>query len=132
MQSNNWESLDEFTRAYAECALWSSTDGDKPLDEDYGIEDIAPECLAQMIKDCADFREANKYLSNSDRPIEGEFWTDSQAGHDFWLSRNGHGCGFYDRFSTGPMAELGDQLQEAARVYGSVDLYVGDDGLIYS
>lgn len=52
----------------------------------------------------------------------------AQVGHDFWLSRNGHGAGFFDRGLGG----LGDRLQKAARVYGTCDTYVGDDGWIYA
>ena len=47
------------------------------------------------------------------------------AGHDFWLSRNGHGAGFFD----GDWPENGDKLQAAAEKYGQVDLQV-DDGVI--
>lgn len=53
--------------------------------------------------------------------------TPDRAGHDFWLTRNGHGAGFWDR----GMGKLGDRLADAARAYGSVDLYVGDDKKIY-
>jgi hypothetical protein len=116
--------LDTFTRAYLEAALWSSTDESTPsggylLDKNYGIEDFAPETLAKMIKDSADFQE--KYWD----------WISSnltRAGHDFWLSRNGHGAGFFD----GDWPEHGDELQEAAEKYGNFDLYVGDDDQIHA
>lgn len=51
-----------------------------------------------------------------------------RAGHDFWLTRCGHGAGFWDR----GLGDIGCKLTEAASVYGSVDLYIGDDGLIYA
>ncbi|MFX7784369.1 hypothetical protein ABTJ92_19280, partial [Acinetobacter baumannii] len=50
------------------------------------------------------------------------------AGHDFWLNRNGHGSGFWDGDWPG---EMGDRLDEASKKYGTVDLIVGEDGLIY-
>jgi hypothetical protein len=51
--------LDEFTRAYIECALWSSTDDDgEPLDALYSADDLSPECLDTMAADCADFQNS--------------------------------------------------------------------------
>ena len=86
--------IDEFTRAYLDAALWLSTDdtnpdrGGEPLDDNYGHEDIEPTTLAEMIDDCRKFQERqSKNLVNVD---------DACAGHDFWLTRNGHGAGFWD------------------------------------
>lgn len=116
--------LDSFTRSYLETALWSSTDnsddqGGEPLDKNYTIEDLASEALAEAIKDCAAFQKANF-----------ELYSDSEtAGHDFWLTRNGHGCGFWDGDYPEPQAS---KLTEASKAYGEVNLYVGDDGIIYS
>lgn len=116
---------DTFTQAYIECALWSSTDnsrddGGDPLDDNYGPEDIAPETMREMEADCADFQKANADdLSEMDS---------SQAGHDFWLTRNGHGAGFWDR----GLSKLGDRLSDASKVYGGVSLYIGDDGQVHS
>ena len=49
------------------------------------------------------------------------------AGHDFWFTGCGHGCGFWD----GDWPEAGNRLTEACKKYPEVGLYVGDDGLIY-
>jgi hypothetical protein len=114
--------LDAFTRSYIETALWSSTDnandqGGEPLDKNYNADDISPETMAQMIADALKFQKRNAellYDSNLD---------DERAGHYFWLSRNGHGSGFFD--------EGLDKLQDAARAYGAFDLYIGDDGQIW-
>jgi len=115
--------LDAFTKAYIECALWSSQDcDDVALSEGHGFSDIALDTNRQAIKDCAAFQTDNAELL----ALAGD---DSQNGHDFWLSRNGHGAGFFDR---GYVDNVGRKLQEAARIYGTVDLYVGDDGKIYS
>jgi hypothetical protein len=112
--------MDAFTKAYLECALWSSTDDDgDPLDRTYRLDDFAPETLRQAIEDCTAFQADNA----SD--LEGVDIV--QAGRDFWLTRNGHGCGFWDR----GLGEVGLRLTDAAHVYGSVDLYVGDDHLIW-
>jgi hypothetical protein len=42
---------------------------------------------------------------------------EARAGHDFWLTRRGHGTGFWDR----GLGKLGDRLSEAAKVYGDDD-----------
>jgi len=113
--------LDTFTRAYLECAIWASTniETEEPLDETHGVDDIALEALQSAIDDCADFRAANADdLAGLD---------EEQCGHDFWLTRNRHGAGFWDR----GLGKVGDRLSEAARVYGSLDLMVGDDGKLY-
>lgn len=113
--------LDDFTRAYIECALWSSTDDDsEPLDSNYSIEDIAPDSLQKMIADCQAFQKQNAGLL---LPFDA-----TSTGYDFWLTRNGHGCGFWDGDYP---EEYGDPLTEACKEIGECDLYVGDDGQIY-
>jgi hypothetical protein len=53
-----------------------------------------------------------------------------QAAHDMWLTRNGHGTGFWDRPEVWGV-DGADTLTRCARSMGSVDVSVGDDGLIY-
>lgn len=122
--------VDVFTRAYLECALWSSTDnaddtGGSPLDESFGVEDIAAETLLEAKRDCEDFQEAQRDLL--DQAYEQYGYSEASAGHDFWLTRNGHGAGFWDR----GLGEVGEQLTQASHAYGSVELYVGDDGKVH-
>ena len=50
------------------------------------------------------------------------------AGHDFFLTRCGHGCGYWDGDWPKGIAEGLDKL---AKGFGAYDLYVGDDGPIY-
>lgn len=127
-------SLDDFTKQYIETALWSSTDnlspnGGEPLDKKYTIDDIESSTLQKMIKDCTDFQtKYSKYFETID--ID-----DSGAGHKFWLSRNGHGTGFFDidDYSNEEKKKVGDYLQKASKQYGEYNLYLGDgkyDGLI--
>lgn len=116
--------MTKFLAAYIACALWSSNDestpsGGEPLDENYSSDDLAPETLSAMAADCEKFQAENEEaLANA-----GD---DGQNGHDFWLTRNRHGAGFWDR----GYGEIGEKLSEAARAYGECNLYVGDDGLI--
>lgn len=113
--------LNAFEESYIECALWSSIDDDgAPLDAKYSIEDLADETLKQFKKDCRQFRiKAESFLVDLD---------DSQCGHDFWLTRNGHGTGFWDR----EYSKLtGDMLTKMSHLFGECNLYVGDDGKLY-
>lgn len=117
-------SLEAFSHAYIEAALWSSTDdnGD-PLDT--GKYELAPETLKRMQVDAAHF-----YASHADRFDNCvSSLSDSFAGHDFWLTRNGHGAGFWDGDWPEPNATI---LTAASHAYGECNLYVGDDGLIYA
>ena len=126
--------IDPFTRAYIEAALWSSTDnaddsGGEPLDANYTAEDIAPETLAQMIKDCKAFQAAHADLFTGCKRSSPEYTNEERSGHDFWLTRERHGAGFWDGDWPEPAATV---LTDAAHAYGGFDLYVGDDGLIYN
>lgn len=118
--------LNAFSRSYAETALWSSTDyseegRDEPLDENYDVSDIAPATLRQMVKDCNAFRRSNR------RDLRESGLSNEQAGHDFWLTRNRHGAGFWDEGS----GSVFKRLTDAAHAYGSYDLYVGSDGKVH-
>lgn len=127
--------LEQFVQGYMVAALWSSTGPDdgphacENLDDIFSADDIAPECAKAMRETCADFAKANHAdLLEYCARMRSEQWTgEERAGHDFWLTRNGHGAGFWDR----GLGELGDRLTAAAEVYGDVYLYPGDDGLIY-
>lgn len=49
--------LDKFTQAYLEAALWSYTDeSDEPFDSNFDITDLAPEAIGQALEDCAAFQ----------------------------------------------------------------------------
>jgi hypothetical protein len=123
--------LDEFTRGYIECALWSSMDestpsGGYPLDDNYDIDDIAPETLSAMIDDCREFQRDFAQTLATAYTMRG--YTSGSAGHDFWLTRNRHGAGFWDR----GLDRAGEMLSCFARQRGGIDLYVGDDKRVYA
>ena len=126
--------MDQFTLAYIEAALWSSTDdNDEPLDKNHGLNDLAPETLTKMQTDCEQFQaECAEWLEQDYRTharASHGCTVEESAGHDFWLTRCGHGAGFWDGDWQEPAAT---KLTEASRRFGNVDLYLGDDGKIYS
>lgn len=114
--------IEEMLDAYIVCALWSTNgDDEKPLDDEHDASDLTPEWRAAMRADVAKFLQENK------ADIGSHY---SAAGHDLWLNRNGHGCGFWE--SDRPYGkDAAKRLDKAARKLGEVYLYVGDDGKIY-
>ena len=69
---------------YLHCALWT-----EEL-ESFGLEKIHANSVTQALTDCNNFVEKAGSLLDS--------LTEEQIGHDFWLTRNGHGSGFLDRY----------------------------------
>ena len=124
--------MDKFTAAYIEAALWSSTDdAGRPLDQ--SDAELADETRAKMAADCAQFQaEQAEWLTEdyrtTARAAHGSTVAES-AGHDFWLTRCGHGAGFWDGDWAEPAAS---KLTAASKAFGNVELYVGDDGKVWS
>lgn len=130
------ETIPDFPEAilegYIECALWSSSDALSHLEDaqEYSLDEyvaegngeLTKEARQQMEDDCKDFWQSNHAML-----IASEL-EDSQIGHDFWLTRNGHGAGFWDR---GLPEDIGNALTVASKVYSSADLYIGDDKNIH-
>lgn len=85
----------------------------------YDLSSMSAEALADITGDVTDFVTANL---DDLATLAAE-----QTGHDFLLTREGAGVGFWDR----GLGDIGDRLTDAARIYGSTVAYVGDDGMIH-
>jgi len=135
-----FRSLDAFTRQYINTALWAENDqkdentGGEPLDSNYTPRDIDDETYAQMIADCEQFQRENAddiALAVEQYPKRNNDDTGplGTAGHDFWLTRGNHGCGFWD----GDLSkDLGERLTKASHGFSEVNLYVGDNEKVCS
>lgn len=113
--------MDDFFKQYLITALWSSNDDNgEPFDSNYEIEDISEESLEKAKKDCEEFqRKAGSLLDDYEL---------STCGHDFWLTRNGHGAGFWDGdYEEGD----GKKLTELSKEFNELNLFKGDDNKIY-
>lgn len=112
--------LDAFTLGYVRCALWlcDENPGSGEWSEHgyFTMENIAQKTLAKMAADCERFQEENAGELEEARAYC--HYEDGRAGQDFWLSRNGHGAGFFDRGNEA----VWDRLQEAARAYGEFNV----------
>lgn len=63
----------------------------------------------------------------AERPGAFDDITADMVGHDFYLTRNGHGVGFWDR----DLGEVGDWLTAMTKPFREASLYLGDDGNVY-
>lgn len=119
-----------FIRHYVRTLLWSTTgDDDEPLEDSYGVADIAPETMAKTADDCSRFWQAVESMGiDLDAEVLVECDPVERAAFHFWLTRNGHGAGFWD----GDWSDsVEDRLTWLATSFGEQWPYVGDDGLIY-
>jgi hypothetical protein len=112
---------DEFESGYLGAAEWL-IDTDSPAEEGgidrNKIRGWHSGALKSTRRDCRDFQKANAADLALYCEISGR--GESSAGHDFWLSRNGHGAGFFDRGND----PVFDRLQDAARHYGERNVYL--------
>lgn len=131
--------LSEMVTAYLETGLWSeSCNGtaehkhayeDRPEDCDTPLQsigftpdDMSDSAMVKAEADCADFISAIA----AERPEAFAVLDARMLGHDFWLTRNGHGCGFWDR----GLGELGDWLTALSRPYGETSMWVRGDLIV--
>lgn len=113
---------EEMIKSYWETALWSSTgDNDLPLDGAFDYDDISPESILKSSAELISVvNRSGELLERLDLTV---------VAHDLWLTRNGHGAGFWD----GDYKELdGKILTAISKGMGTVDLYESDDGFIRS
>lgn len=118
--------LDRFRDAYEEAALWSTSATDENGDTLESLEEYETsiDCHNAFMNDCRAFTDEHAGLiRNAIRKTNGAY-TIGNAGHDFWITRNRHGAGFWDR----GLGKIGTRLTEAAHGMGSIDLYLSDKG----
>jgi hypothetical protein len=121
-----------FLNSYIETSLWSSTDEDGiPLDDSkYADSELAPVTRERFKEDCAAFyKQYAKVMNILSDDVVRSLPNESRIAHDFWLTRNRHGAGFWDGDYPEP---LGAILTDLAHSFGECDLYVGDDNLIHA
>ena len=108
--------LDPFQLAYVTAMFFTATD-DSPRDREIRkgatTANLTAKSLAAIKRDCDAFRAKAGAL------LDGA--SERQAGHDFWLTREGHGAGFWDRSpDTYPNDPKGEALTALAKQFGEV------------
>ncbi len=117
------EALSAIILGYCTCIEWAPSDeGENEELLSYDVERTAPRHVLEFIGRCA--VAGVDYVA----AIESIGYSRERLGHDFWLSRNGHGAGFFDRDEL-PKA-LRDALQCVAEACGAAETYIDDDGAL--
>lgn len=108
---------------YIAAMQWASVDDDcEPL-EAYELSALAKENAAAACDAFLAVHGADLDLVIGSNPE----YSYSSAGHDLFLTREGHGAGFWDR----NLGHYGDVFTKYSEGLGSCNPYVGDDQLIY-
>jgi len=121
--------FDSFAEGYRGAILFTS-DGGKGLEIETSVR-IRQDAYAWFIAHAP-------LLEDAEFSGRGCKW--EQAGRDFWLTRNGHGCGFWDG-DWGPTEKhstpadwfpktAADMLTLSAKAAGEQDTYVDDEGYV--
>ncbi len=110
--------------------LYGSEDEDEDGEEDGSLRSMIEQTDFSIINISDDskikaYTDIKKFLN-----IVGDtanIMDESELGHDLWLTRNGHGAGFWDR---GYSEEDVKILVSASEILGEISFELGDDGII--
>ena len=145
----NWspEQVAEMVTGYLRSVLWADVDdAGRPLERTFRVESFTDEAVQAVRQDVEDFYGANRRALCA-------WTTPDDAGHMFHLSRNRYVAAFEEKVrpgvenTPGYRARAGisraqarswlrfnaamERLNQAARVYGSLEVYIGDDGRLH-
>jgi hypothetical protein len=127
--------IDDMVTGYLDAQLWAQQDMDRDddslLDAHYSRDDIAPEYVESVREEfvalvtehplAVRMYGAQRQYHSSD----GSVW--EHFGHDYYLTREHHGVGFWGR----GLGELGDYLTDIAYYAGSAnDLFDNGSGVL--
>jgi len=126
------DGVDDFTHGYLKCVEWllpEETDkrgeviGPVPHDRMTGF---SRDAVRKAVRDCKMFQHDNAadlvtFCDVTNRDMDS-------AGQDFFLTRNHHGAGFWDRGA----GEIGKRLSDAAHGYGETYEYLTRRGRLVS
>lgn len=133
--------IETITKHYLIALLWTMPGNDDYENPGDGIAlcDLPHETIQQATNDVAAFVSSCGVLFNQamdcfangygQHPDAGS--AEAALGHDLALTRNGHGCGFWDRDNEGLPRVLGEALTQVCEGFGERNLFLGNDGLAY-
>ena len=120
--------LEPFLQQYRECALWSScatqTDeyGNAPYYDETDMK-LHAEALKWFESDCKEFIS---HASKLEVTLDELAYLKHHAGEEFWLTREHHGSGFWDKVNNPLLSHTREVLTELSRAFGEASLQ--DDG----
>lgn len=131
--------FDEAFGGYVEAGIWASMcqgtardahgdpadcrgeDCDKGLDDlNFDQWDLSAAAARDMEADLKGFIDSCR----EERPEVFDGIDSGMVGHDFWLTRNGHGAGFWDR----GLGAVGAYLTAMSEPFGEAHMYVNSNG----
>lgn len=133
--------IETITKHYLIAMLWTMPSGDdcENPGDDIALCDLPPETIEEAKQDVIAFVEACGPLFDQamecyadgygQHPDAGS--AEAAFGHDFALTRNGHGVGFWDRDNEGLPRALGEALTKVCQGFPERGLYIGDNGKAY-
>jgi hypothetical protein len=129
-----------FFEAYLVAALWSTNinegeegnggerEGD-PFDKHFSVSDFTEEALEVLRAHAFSFWCRMWCYIDHEKPPTSSHTAPrnaTQAGHDFWLTQNGHGAGFWD----GGWPVYGEQFTKLSKCYPEINLYVTSENQV--
>lgn len=133
--ASDYRALSCFEQGYIEAAFFTETGtGDDPELEHATFGELATDAIEYAKADCGAFLASpysNKWsvkdaLHSISEHVDYDM---TQAGRDFWYTRNGHGVGYWDRPQLTP--DISERISDIACKFGAIAMYRGDDGAIY-
>lgn len=128
-QSSQKPLTDDFARkimlGYLEAALWTEEErlGQEYDDLDFNVHNFTEDAEIDVYEDIRKFISVLSEKTIAFLKADGI--EPSQIGHDLWLTRNGHGAGFWDR---GLDEEITKDIMDSVKNLKELNLFVGDDG----
>lgn len=133
------EILSQFIQGYFDALEWSTpaeTLADIIEDEASDLSGFEWDIYSKADQNIEVINFLLDNISLLEKAVNCDGYSWSRAGHDLWMTRAGHGVGFWDRDALGP---IGDQLTTAVdqwnqkQGYGlhHPEPYIGDDGRIH-
>jgi hypothetical protein len=107
--------LQTMIESYLDTALWVQFDTEENINKD----NLSLDAKMQAIQDCSNFLHLLNYDVKHIDSI--------QMGHDFFLTRNRQGAGFWDRDN----GDFGILLTDLSHKFTEFTPIIGDDGLVY-
>lgn len=125
--------LDAFTRGFLSALFFSESyeqtdeNGETEtiyFDREYEIRHLSPHSLHSICEECEQFQKECTMLLSDNPGL-----SDERKGTDFLFTRNHHGSGYWDGDYT---YDTEKSLTDAAHKFPEINLYIGDDGLLYT